>query len=59
MIVTIVVPIGWVMRTDRQTEFEHAEPELRTKWEQVKGESRLNWEEAKFAIKDAWHRMTR
>lgn len=44
---------------DRQTDFEHAEPELRTKWEQVKGESRLNWEEAKFAIKDAWHRMTR
>ena len=46
-------------RYDRQTEFSHAEPELRTKWEQVKGNTRLNWEEAKFAVKDAWDRMTR
>ena len=44
---------------DRDTDFDRAEPELRTKWEQLKGESRLNWEEAKFAVKDAWHRITR
>lgn len=44
---------------EHDTDFDRAEPELRTKWEQLKGESRLNWEEAKFAVKDAWHRVTR
>jgi len=44
---------------DRDTEFEHVEPELRSKWESTKDQSRLNWEEAKYAAKDAWHRATR
>jgi uncharacterized protein YcfJ len=44
---------------DRNTEFEHVEPELRSKWETTKDQSRLSWEEAKYAAKDAWHRATR
>ena len=53
--------VGYENRSmyDRDTDFDRAEPELRTKWEKLKGESRLNWEEAKFAVKDAWHRVTR
>lgn len=53
--------VGYENRSmyERDANFEHAEPELRSKWEQLKGDSRLNWEEAKFAVKDAWHRVTR